>query len=146
MSSTEPRPGAIRVLVGLMIFQGFSGVVGGCGLTFDATGSAVGLDRKWLDGSPFRDYLVPGVILLSGLGIGPLAVAFGILRRSAWAWFASVLAGVALIVWIIVEVLVVGYISHPPLQLLYGLVGIGIVAVTTLAPVRRHLKASGSPG
>jgi hypothetical protein len=123
-----------------MIFQGLSGLAGGCGLTWDPTGSAVGLDPGWLEGSPFGDYLIPGVILLLVLGIGPLLVTLGILRRSPWAWAASLLTGVALIIWIVVEVLVVGYIAQPPLQLIYGLVGLGIVATTLLPTVRCHFR------
>ena len=140
MAMTERRPIAIRILLALLLFQGFSGVAGGWGLTSDPTGSAIGLELEWLEGSPFADYLIPGIILLVVLGIGPLIVVIGIFRRLRWAWMASLLVGLALIIWIIVEVFIVGYISQPPLQLVYGLVGLGIVVTTLLPSVRRQLR------
>lgn len=133
---TEGRPIAIRILLGLLLFQGVSGVAGGYGLTMDPTGSAVGLDVEWLNGSPFADYLIPGIILFVVLGFAPLIVAVGIIRRLRWACMASLLVGLALLIWIIVEVVIVGYIAQPPLQVVYGLIGCGIVATTLLASAR----------
>lgn len=137
---TNRRPIAIRILLALLLFQAFSGIGGGYGLAADPTGSAVGLDPEWLEGSPFADYLIPGIILLVVLGIGPVIVVVGIFRRLQWAWMASLLAGLALIIWIVVEVLIVGYISQPPLQLVYGLIGFAIIATTLLPSVRRHFR------
>ena len=139
MIAAEGRPIAVRVLVTLLVFQGLSGVAGGYGLTRDPTGSAVGLDLRWLEGSPFPDYLVPGVVLLLALGIVPLVVAAGILWRLRGAWLASLLVGLALINWIGVQVAIIGYISQPPLQLIYGLVGVGLVATALLPAVRQHV-------
>lgn len=145
MAMTERRSLAIRILVGLLLFQGVSGLAGGSGLTMDPTGAAVGLDQEWLNGSPFADYLIPGIILLVVLGIGPLIVAVGIFRRLRWAWTASLLAGLALLIWIIVQVVIVGYMAQPPLQLVYGLIGCGIVATTLLPSVRGwSVRRSGS--
>jgi hypothetical protein len=138
MAMTARRPLAIRILLALLLFQGFSGVAGGWGLTSDPTGSAIGLDLEWLEGSPFPDYLIPGLVLLVILGIGPLVVMGGILWRLRRAWFAALLVGVALVVWIVVQVLVIGYVSRPPLQLVYGLLGLGIVVTTLLPSMRRR--------
>ena len=140
MGTVARRPSAVRALLGLLVLQGLSAIAGGTGLTLDPTGSEVGLDPNWLDGSPFADYLVPGVILLVVLGVGPLAVAFGLLRRARWSWAGSLWVGLALVIWIAVQVAVVGYIPRPPLQLAYGLLGLAILGTALLAPVRRYLR------
>lgn len=103
MSTARRRPLLVSLLAALIAFQGISGIAGGVGLVLDPSGRAIGLDPRWLDGSPFPDYLVPGAILMIVLGIVPLVVAIGVLRRREWAWLASLLVGIALIVWIVVE-------------------------------------------
>jgi len=140
MGTVRRRPPAVCVLAALVAFQGLSGIAGGIGLIADPTGRAIGLDPAWLDGSRFPDYFVPGVILLVVLGIGPLLAAIGILRRLAWAWPASLLVGTALIVWIVVEVAIVGYIAPPPLQAIYGAIGVAIVGVALVPSLRRDLR------
>jgi hypothetical protein len=47
-----------------------------------------------------------------------------------------------LVVWIIVEVLVIGYQTDPPLQLVYGLVGVAILALVSLSSVRCELTGA----
>jgi hypothetical protein len=133
------RPASVIVLLTLLIFQGLSGLAGGFGLVADPSGAAVGIPLHWLGGSPFPDYRIPGAILFAVLGLGPLAVAWAVLRRASWARTASVLVGAALLVWIAVEILVIGYQPTPPLQLVYGLVGATITAAALRPAVRHHL-------
>ncbi|MBD3226546.1 MAG: hypothetical protein GF313_17605 [Caldithrix sp.] len=87
----------------------------------------------WLNQSPFNDYLIPGLILLVILGVFPTIVFVGLLRLKSWAWWASLLVAMALIIWIVVEIMIIGYHSQPPLQLVYGLVGI-VMLVSVLSP------------
>jgi penicillin G amidase len=142
-TSHRARPTLSVLLFALLVFQGLSGLAGGLALTFDATGASIGLDPGWLDGSLFPDFRVPGLFLLVFLGIGPLITARMVWRRGAWAWSASLMVGLTLLAWIYVEILVVGYQPRPPLQLVYGLVGLAIVGLALHSSVRRELRASG---
>ena len=139
MGRSTRRPVALRLLIVAMAFQGVSAVAGGYGLVSDPTGGTLGIPSDWLQGSPFADYLVPGLILLLVLGVFPLAVAYGLWSRAPWSWRAAFLVGIALIVWIAVEVFIIGYVSQPPLQLVYGLVGIIILLLTIVPSVRQWL-------
>lgn len=134
------RPGTVYALVAALALQGLSGLAGGYGLTLDPSGESVGIPLEWLAGSPFADYLIPGIVLLTVLGIGPLLAAYGVWTRRWWAWMAALLVGVALLVWIGVEVAVVGYQPRPPLQLTYGLVGAAILALTLTPSVRAYFR------
>lgn len=128
------RPRTRLFLLGALVFQGLSGLAGGIGLIGDPSGSALGIPAVWLDGSPFTDYLIPGVILLTVLGVAPLAAAAGLRLQRRWARPTAALVGAALVTWIIVQILIIGYRSSPPLQLVYGLAGASILALAILSP------------
>jgi hypothetical protein len=134
-----PRPKMVSVLIMALAFQGLSGVAGGFGLIFDPSGALIGLPAEWLAGSPFDDYAIPGLVLLTLLGLAPLAVAHGVWRRRRWSWVGSLLVAAALLVWLAVEIAVIGYHTQPPLQLIYGVVGMLILGATLMRSVRAHL-------
>lgn len=128
------------LLAGLLLFQGLSGVAGGFGLIGDPTGEAIGIPRAWLEGSPFRNYLIPGVVLFAVLGVVPLIVA-----RAVWVGLrgsrtAALIVGAALVVWIVVQILVVGYQTKPPLQAFYGSLGLILVGLSLVGSVRRYAE------
>lgn len=125
-----------------MVVQGLSGIAGGFGLLSDPTGTAIGIPLDWLRDSPFPDYLVPGAFLFTALGIAPLIVAFGLVRRRTWSWYGALAVGLTLLAWLVVEVLVIGYQPEPPLQLIYGVIGVVIVGLALLPAVRQELTTA----
>jgi len=140
MANKNSKPVNIHILLVLILIQGLSGIVGGIGLVFDPTGKSLQLPIEWLEGSPFKNFLIPGMILLFVLGIYPFVVLYGLWRKLKWAWFAAFTVGAALIIWIGVEILIIGYHPQPPLQLIYGLVGLFILIYVFLPSVRLYYK------
>ena len=132
------RPLSVYLLMVTILLQGLSGVVGGIGLVSDPTGGNIQIPVSWLEGSPFNNYLIPGLILLSVLGVFPLIVLYGLWKRLSWSWMAALFVGLALVLWIVVEILIIGYHPQPPLQLIYGLLGIGILVLVLLPSLRRY--------
>lgn len=133
MDANPERSFALYLLMAALLFEGVSAIAGGIGLV----SGGLPLPLSWLAGSPFDSYRIPGLILLVVLGVVPMAVLYGLWRRRYWGWLGALFVGVALIIWIVVEVMIVGYIAQPPLQLIYGLLG-GIVLFLALLPgVRR---------
>lgn len=136
---TRPsRPVTLYVLMACLLFQGLSGILGGFMLVSDPSGESLQIPLNWLQGSPFNDYLIPGLVLLIVLGVFPLVVIYGLWVRASWAWLAALLVGIALLIWIGVEILVIGYQTQPPFQLIYGVLGIVIVVLTLLPRVRAY--------
>lgn len=132
MNLPESRSISFYTLFALLFFQGISGLFGGGALVLDPTGSILQMPISLLDGSPFDTYLIPGLILLLVLGIFPLIVLYGLWKRKPWSLFAAFLVSIALIIWIGVEIIMVGYHSEPPLQLIYGLTGIALLILSQM--------------
>ena len=133
------RPLALHMLAVAMLIQGLSGLAGCCVLVADPSGGILELPVTTLAGSPFPDFLIPGLILGSVLGVFPAIVAYGLWRRTRWAWIGAVGGSVALIVWILVEIAIIGYFADPPLQAIYGALGVAMLALTLAPSVRRVL-------
>lgn len=112
--------------------------MGGGALVADPSGSLLQMPRSLLEGSPFDDYLIPGLVLFLVLGVFPFIVLYGLWQRLPWAWPAALVVGIALVVWIGVEVLMIGYHAEPPLQLVYGLLGVVLLALVLLPSVRLY--------
>lgn len=135
MLTINTRSLSLYVLMFLVLFQGISGVSGGGTLMLDPSGSTIQLPLKLLSGTPFHTYLIPGFILLTVLGIFPLIVLYGLWNLQGWSITGALLVGVFLIIWILVEITMVGYISQPPLQLIYGIIGVVILLLVQFGRV-----------
>ena len=70
-----------------------------------------------------------GLILFCILGLGPLAAVLLVWLRHPLAPFAAMGVGVALLIWMAVEIAIIGYSNNPPLQPLYLLLGAVITGV-----------------
>jgi hypothetical protein len=138
------------VTVGLLVFLGVSGLFGGAGLIFGIWGMQL-IPREPLDRIPLIDsWLIPGLVLGIGFGLGSLTAAYGILRRPArpwqkvayrltgrhWSWAATILLGFGQLVWLLIEWI---YIGVSPLLVVYGAIGAALMTLPLLAPVRRYL-------
>lgn len=132
------KPISMIVLILLVLFQALSGLGGGVFLIADPTGETLNLPLSFLRNSPFPDYLIPGIILFTVLGVYPLIVSAGLWKRKYWGWFGSVLLGIALLIWIFVEIIMIGYQSEPPLQLIYGILGIVILFLGLLPSTKNY--------
>jgi hypothetical protein len=133
---------SLYILMALILFQGISGLFGGIALIIDPTGELLQMPLSMLDGSPFDTFLIPGIILFSILGIFPMIVFYGLWKRTNWAWTGALMVSAALIIWIGVEIWMVGYHPEPPLQLIYGLLGLFLLVLVMMPSVRLTLGRS----
>lgn len=153
MSRPTTRPAAFKALLGLLVFQGVSAIPAGLLLIVDPTGAKMHMPLSMLRDSPFRDFLIPGLILGVGLGLGAFLVAAGLFflpalplveRLSAfkgthWSRWAAITFGLALMIWILVQVAIMGAGSW--LQVLYFAVGLAVVGLAFTPSVRTYLAA-----
>ena len=104
-----------RSTVGLLVLLGLMACFGGAALVARPDGSVMQLPLRWLSGSPFPDFFVPGLILGGLFGLGSLAVAAFGLRCWRIAPFLALAIGCGQMIWIVVELAIIREISilHP---------------------------------
>ena len=156
ISVAPRRPKALVALVVVQLLQAIGALAGGAALMASPSGRLMKMPSSNLDGSPFKDFLIPGIILFVVLGMGPLVAAWVLVRRPRsaaleranpfrheyWGWTLSGVIGVGLIIWIAVETLIVPY---SVLQPLYAGVGIVIIALTLAPSVRAYYRRQVEP-
>jgi deazaflavin-dependent oxidoreductase (nitroreductase family) len=127
--SRSPLDRFARAALTLDILLSLGALGGGAALMLGPRGEILPLPLSALKGSPFDTYFVPGLILFSVLGLGPLLAARLVWLRHRLAPLATCVVGVALLVWLAVEIAIVGYSDNPPLQPFYLLLGVAITIV-----------------
>jgi len=145
------RPLYSWVLVILVFILSMAAIISGILLMASPDGSLLGMTEDVLKGTPFNDYTVPGVLLFLLLGIFPFVVGLGLInigrkwlarvnpiRKHYWAWAGAIITGIIVIVWVIVETAMIGYVSV--LQPVMGVWGALILCLTLLPQVRRYYR------
>jgi hypothetical protein len=137
----------------LLSFLGLSAIIGGGALILSPSGKLLGgLPLSILRTSPFQDFLIPGIILFTVLGLAPCLLVFALLKKQEskiatyfnvfkdmhWAWSYSVYVSFALIIWIQVETIYIQGVSW--LQTFYMLLSIPLILVALLPGVRNAYK------
>jgi hypothetical protein len=96
------------LLGGLQAFIGVGALAGGLMLMLDPSGSGMGFPVELLEGSPFPDYLIPGVFLFAINGLGSLVGAGLSFARHRYAGEAAAILGAILMAWIAIQVTIIG--------------------------------------
>ena len=104
-----------RLSVGLLLVLGLMALAGGVALVSKPDGSVMALPSSWLNGSPFPDFLVPGLILGGLFGVGSIIVAFLGIAGLRLAPFLAFSIGAGQMIWIVVELAIIKEVSllHP---------------------------------
>ena len=98
---TPHRGAAGGGLLALLLFVGASAVYGGVGLVVNG----MGMPEEWLEPLPVGSWVWPGVALVVTVALPQLVAAWFVWRRDPRAGVVGLVAGAALVLWIIVQVL-----------------------------------------
>ena len=127
-----PRPElklAGKTCIALLMLLGAGALAGGVALVTAPDGSVMHFDVGLLSGSPFADFTIPGLILGGLFGLGSFVVVALGLTHHRIAPFLAFAIGCAQMIWIVVELAIIGELSflHPT----FFVVGL-LVAVTAV--------------
>ena len=125
----EPLSRLAKGALALEVLLSIGALGGGLILMLAPRGEILPLPLSALTGSPFDTYFVPGLILFSVIGLGPLVAARLAWMRHPVAPVAAFVVGAGLLIWVAVEVAIIGYSNEPPLQAIYGILGVAILLV-----------------
>ena len=152
IQSEMKRPWTLYVLLALLLFQGIGAIGGGFVLMISPDGSLIHMPVSILHGFIFRDFFVPGLILFLVLGVFPLFTFSVMIARPDWrfikalsiyrdryvGWMFSLFIGLGLIIWMDVEVAIIGYGSI--IQNIYAALGLLVVIFTLTPSVMRYYE------
>lgn len=153
VAQVQSRPWVLWLVVLMLVITGIGALPNGWGLITDPSGASLGMSTEWLSAPIFPNFFVPGLFLFSVIGLGSLLVALLIIwrpdwrwaqalnpvRAQHWVWTAAMGIGLALMVWITVQMLSVKFFSW--LQPTFFLTGAATMIIMALPAVRRYFKA-----
>ena len=132
----------MKVYIGLGSLQAFIGLGalgGGFMLVIDPSGSALGVPLNLLEGSPFSDFLIPGIFLLAVNGVGSMIGAGFSFTRRRYTQEIAIVLGAILVAWIVIQVIII--FSFSWLHVLYFILGVVELGIG-LYIRRRRLQAA----
>lgn len=149
------KPLAFYPLCLIHFLLGVNAFYGGGALILDPSGKMIGMPPGSLDGSPFDNFLLPGLTLFIFNGLFPLFILVGLIRKPGWpwanalnlysdrhwAWAYSLYSGIIVIIWITVQLL---YVQPFILQPIFIAVGLTILILTLTPGVMRYYTHKGS--
>ena len=107
----------------LQAFIGVTAAAGGFGLISDPSGAKMAVSMEWLNGSPFVDYFIPGLVLLAVIGAGNVLASVTSFVRNKFAAHLAIALGLFLALYMAVEVLFIGLRNlSQPLYFILGLI------------------------
>ena len=105
-STSRRLPALGRLAMVLEIFLGIGALFGGIQFILAPDGHLLGVPLRMLAGTPFHSYLVPGLLLFTLVGLGPMVAAAITARRRAIGPLAAFAVGLTLMGWITVEMVI----------------------------------------
>lgn len=132
------------ILMLLILFQVISAIPSGGLLIIDPSGEKLGLPIEMIQYSPFSDFLIPGLFLFFILGVFPILVLYGLVRKSKlpilekinfyknyhWSWTFSYYVGLLLVLWINMQLFFIR--DFDILHFIYSMLGLLIIIITHL--------------
>ena len=73
------------------------------------SGEDLAFETDWLEGSPFRDYRIPGLFMVLVIAPANLLALAGQVGRKGAAPYLSVGCGALLVGWLVIQTAIIGY-------------------------------------
>ena len=123
------------LLTALLAFGAINAFAGG----YYGLSGAPGVPVAWLAGSPFKDYFIPSLILMVVVGGAFSFAAVAVVARARLARVSAFAAGIFVLVWITVQLAIIGYVSWmQPATLIAGILVLMLAGLMPPSTERRN--------
>jgi hypothetical protein len=109
----------------ILFFCAVSALFGGGAFIIKPSGELLQIPASYLEHSPFNNFLVPGIVLFSFVGISSIVVAIIVMTKRKYSPLALVYQGCVLIIWIVVQLIMIRSFNF--LQAVYFVAGAFLV-------------------
>ena len=110
-----------RLLFTLHAFIGIGAIAGGLAAITNPQ-KPLGISIKLLKNSPFSDYLIPGIILFTIIGLGNVISALMFRYKLRFQGYISSVFSWALVIWIIIQCIMLNTVAF--LHVLFFIIGL----------------------
>ena len=110
-----------RLLFALHLFVGIGAIFGGLAAIIDPE-EPLGITVEALKNSPFKNYLIPGIILFTIIGLGNIFSALMCRFKPQFQGYISSVFGWALVIWIVVQCIMLNTVAFP--HILFFIIGV----------------------
>jgi hypothetical protein len=145
--------GALIALVVALLFLAFGGLFGGVSMLLDPGGGSLGMDVV-LPQLPVSSFVLPGLFLLTVMGLLPIFLAYALVARPSWrwaegierasrhhpAWTGTLALGLVLGAWLALQAAMIGFAW--PIQYVTAANAVAIVVLAVLPAVRQRFVST----
>jgi hypothetical protein len=110
-----------RLLFAFHVFVGLGAMAGGLAAITNPNGP-MGISVDILKNSPFSNFLIPGIILFTVIGLGNILSAITFAFKSKNQGYISSVFGWALVIWIVVQCIMLNTVNF--LHVVYFVIGL----------------------
>jgi len=143
---------ALIILVILLGFLSIGAIFGGGALMISPNGNLLQMPISFLETSPFTSFFFPGLILFSIIGLFPLIVILGLIKKPKckicemlnllkdmhWAWSFCIYISFGLIIWIQTQMIFLKTVFW--LQTFYIIYALILLIILLLPPIRKSFS------
>jgi hypothetical protein len=115
------------ILFLLVSFIAVTATLSGLMMIGNPDGKAMNLPLSLLETTPFKDYLIPGILLTVLVGCINLLAVFYNLQRSPGRYNWAIAGGIMIIGWIVVQIILISSLQW--LHVIYLIIGLAIVLI-----------------
>jgi hypothetical protein len=110
-----------RLLFALHIFVGIGAIFGGLTAIINPQ-EPLGMSAEYLKSSPFNNYLIPGIILFTIIGLGNIISGLMLRFKLRFQGYISSVFSCALVIWIVVQCIMLNTMAF--LHILFFIIGL----------------------
>ena len=112
----------------LLSFISVTAILSGLMMIGYPDGSALNLSPGLLEGTPFKNYMVPGILLVILVGIINLLAVFYNMKRDPKRYTWALAGGIMICVWIITQMILIR--SFQWLHIVYLAMGVVVILIS----------------